>query len=153
MDSAEDKRFKDTLLSCRQHLNAVMDMQFSSDDSLLATASGDQSIRVIDMQTQQTKSVFQYHRSSCKQVRFKPGDENVLATCSRDGNITLWDTRCRGVDQPVLDTTAPTVAPGSHRVEYEERHVAKFHYDPFHVIHRAHMDRQALQVMNNTGGR
>jgi WD40 repeat protein len=153
MDSHHDKKFSKTLLACTQHSNAVMDMQFSSDDSLLATASGDQSVRIIDMRTQQTKHAFQFHRSSCKQVRFKPGDENVVATCSRDGNITLWDTRCKGAEQPVVDVTIPGGSLAAQSRTVRKSHTAMFHYDPFHIIHRAHMDRQALQLMNSTGVR
>ncbi|EXJ78763.1 hypothetical protein A1O1_09165 [Capronia coronata CBS 617.96] len=77
------------------HDNAIMDMELSPDDSLLATASGDQTCRIIDMKQQQSTYTLRGHVGSIKRVQFQPGSgNNVLATCSRDGSICLWDLRC-----------------------------------------------------------
>ena len=87
-----------------------MDMAFSPDDNLLATASGDQTAHVIDMFSQRTKYVMSGHASSVKQVCFLPGNSNVLATSSRDGNVRLWDLRCRGSEgciQQIQDGSCP----------------------------------------------
>lgn len=77
-------------------------MTFSDDDSLLATASGDQSARVVDMGTQTTIAVLGVHNASLKQVRFQSGsnNKNILATSGRDGSIQIWDLRCKGWDGP-----------------------------------------------------
>lgn len=83
-------------VSWNAHTNAVMDMQFSSDDSYLAAGSGDQTAQIIDVRTQQTLHVLAKHRSSVKQVRFQPGDEKIVATSSRDGAVQIWDLRCKG---------------------------------------------------------
>jgi WD40 repeat protein len=84
------------------HHNAVMDLTFSDDDALLATASGDQESHVVDMQTQQTIYRLCGHTASVKRVQFQPGSSsNVLATCSRDGNINIWDIRSPA-DRPSL---------------------------------------------------
>jgi WD40 repeat protein len=82
------------------HSNAIIDLCFSLDDSLLATASGDQTSRVIDMTTQTTISVLSKHSASLKQVRFQPGASNnsIIATSSRDGCVKIWDLRCKGTD-------------------------------------------------------
>lgn len=84
-------------------------MTFSEDDTLLATASGDQSAKVTDMTTQTTRSVLQKHHATVKQVRFQPGQNNksVLATSSRDGHVHIWDMRCKGSDGPVMDIHQP----------------------------------------------
>jgi WD40 repeat protein len=94
--------FKTVYLGFRVHTNAIIDMIFSQDDTLLATASGDQSARVVDMTTQATISVLQDHSASLKQVRFQPGtnSNSVLATSSRDGTVQIWDLRCKGNDGP-----------------------------------------------------
>ncbi|EXJ76802.1 uncharacterized protein A1O5_01310 [Cladophialophora psammophila CBS 110553] len=77
------------------HDNAVMDMEFSCDDKLLATASGDQSCRIIDMDTLMATHTLVGHTGSIKRVQWQPGSGNhVLATCSRDGSVRLWDLRC-----------------------------------------------------------
>ncbi|KAH8600067.1 WD40-repeat-containing domain protein [Bisporella sp. PMI_857] len=94
--------FSQTFMSFRVHANAIIDMVFSEDDSLLATASGDQSARVVDMSTQTTLSKLGNHTASLKQVRFQPGANNnsVLATSSRDGCVQLWDLRCNTTKSP-----------------------------------------------------
>jgi len=95
-ESAKDINppFNTPYVSFRPHQNAIMDLAFSSDDRLLATASGDQTARVTDMQTQTPLFVLAKHSSSVKQVTFQPGDDNIIATCSRDSAIALWDLRC-----------------------------------------------------------
>lgn len=83
-------------VSWRAHTNAVMDVQFSSDDMYIATGSGDQTAQIIDARTQQCVSVLARHKSSVKQVRFQPGDDKIVATSSRDGAVQIWDLRCKG---------------------------------------------------------
>lgn len=78
-----------------------MDLDFSDDDRLLATGSGDQTCRIIDMLTQETLHTLSGHSSSIKRVRFQPDSKNsIVATCSRDGNINIWDLRTRSVNRP-----------------------------------------------------
>jgi WD40 repeat protein len=64
LDSANGGRFKKAHLKCSQHKNALMDLEFSSDDSTLATAAGDQTARLIDMPTQKTKAVLESRHGS-----------------------------------------------------------------------------------------
>ncbi|OBT99960.1 hypothetical protein VE01_01960 [Pseudogymnoascus verrucosus] len=111
LESAKESQpaFKDIYVSFRPHSNAIIDMCFSQDDSLIATASGDQTSRVIDMATQTTISVLSNHTASLKQVRFQPGAANnsVLATSSRDGSVQIWDLRCKGMEGPVQSIQIP----------------------------------------------
>ncbi|KAH8429573.1 WD40 repeat domain-containing protein [Aspergillus melleus] len=103
LDSAKDDKngFSKAYLSFRPHMNAIMDLEFSSDDMLLATASGDQTAVVIDMATQKPIYCLANHTSSVKRVQFQPAANNkVLATCSRDGNVNIWDLRCKGFEKP-----------------------------------------------------
>ncbi|OQV04261.1 WD domain-containing protein [Cladophialophora immunda] len=88
------------LQSCMYpHDNAIMDMEFSDDDRLLATASGDQTCRIIDVDAQTSTHTLIGHLGSIKRVQWQPSSGNqVLATCSRDGSVCLWDLRCA---QPV----------------------------------------------------
>ncbi|CAK7267114.1 hypothetical protein SEPCBS119000_002375 [Sporothrix epigloea] len=90
--------FSDVYLSFAAHGNAVIDLAFSEDDYLLATASGDQTGKVIDMMTQTPISILDHHTASLKQIRFQPGrgGGNVLATSGRDGTVKIWDLRCQG---------------------------------------------------------
>lgn len=109
VDSSSDPSisFSKPHVSFRPHHNAIMDMAFSSDDYLIATASGDQTARVIDMRTQQTRYIMAGHVSSVKTVRFQPGNDSVLATSSRDGSVQLWDLRCRGTAVPPSEVAIP----------------------------------------------
>jgi WD40 repeat protein len=90
----------DIFLAFYPHSNAIIDLCFTLDDSLLATASGDQTSKVVDMTTQTTISVLSKHSASLKQVRFQPGTSNnsIIATSSRDGCVKIWDLRCRVTD-------------------------------------------------------
>lgn len=99
----EDAGFTDAYLGFRPHVNSIMDLEFSSDDMLLATASGDQTSLVIDMTTQKPIYCLSNHSSSVKRVQFQPASNNkVLATCSRDGNVNIWDLRCKGFERPAV---------------------------------------------------
>ena len=104
LESAKNEcdAFSQVYLGFRAHTNAIIDMAFSQDDTLLATASGDQSARVVDMKTQSTIAVLDNHSASLKQVRFQPGSSSnsVLATSSRDGTVQIWDLRCKGNSEP-----------------------------------------------------
>lgn len=105
LETTENGRpsFKTTFVKFRPHQNAVLDISFSPDDLLMATASGDQSSRVIDMPTQTPTYALSGHVSSVKQVCFQPGNSSVLATSSRDGAVQIWDLRCKGFDAPIHD--------------------------------------------------
>ncbi|KAH8891358.1 WD40 repeat-like protein [Thozetella sp. PMI_491] len=96
LDSSKD--FDKIHLTFQAHTNAVIDLAFSEDDYLLASASGDQTGKVIDMMTQSPVAILTHHTASLKQVRFQPGRNNrsVLATSSRDGSVQIWDLRCHG---------------------------------------------------------
>ncbi|MCJ1453894.1 hypothetical protein MMC28_004243 [Mycoblastus sanguinarius] len=100
----DDKRgFSKAYLAFRPHANAILDLAFSPDDLLLATASGDQTSQIIDMPTQRATYSLAGHLSSVKQVCFQPGSSNVVASSSRDGSVQIWDLRCKGFDPPVRD--------------------------------------------------
>lgn len=112
LDSSSNARFDKIHLCFQVHGNAIIDMAFSEDDQRLATASGDQSGKVVDMMTQTPISILGQHTASLKQVRFQPGQSqgNVLATSGRDGSIQIWDLRCNGgtavMDPIVLEREA-----------------------------------------------
>ncbi|KAL2135208.1 hypothetical protein VTI74DRAFT_9414 [Chaetomium olivicolor] len=111
-----NREFSKIHLSFQVHGNAIIDLAFSEDDYLLATASGDQTSRVIDMMTQRPISVLDHHTASLKQVRFQPGRGQgcVLATSGRDGSVQIWDLRCKG--GPVQDMTITPEAGLHHRL-------------------------------------
>ncbi|RMZ88370.1 hypothetical protein DV736_g4389, partial [Chaetothyriales sp. CBS 134916] len=94
--------FKRVHLAMKPHENAVMDLEFSEDDHLLATASGDQTCQIIDVQAQKSLYALTGHVSSVKRIQFVPGSKDLLVTCSRDGTLALWDTRIKLSESPLL---------------------------------------------------
>ncbi|KAK5098379.1 hypothetical protein LTS08_006512 [Lithohypha guttulata] len=89
--------FGKTVLRMQPHENAVMDMVFSHDDNLMATASGDQTCQLVDVQTQSSLYSLRAHTASVKKILFQPGTGNkLLASAGRDGSIYLWDLRVKG---------------------------------------------------------
>jgi len=98
LGDTEPRGFGKIHLHFQTHGNAIIDLAFSQDDYRLATASGDQTGRVMDMMTQTPIALLDQHSASLKQVRFQPGKGggHVLATSGRDGSIKIWDLRCRG---------------------------------------------------------
>ncbi|RMY52106.1 hypothetical protein D0865_05974 [Hortaea werneckii] len=94
--SPASNEFDKSHVKWRVHHNAIMDLAFSSNDYRLATGSGDQTARVVDMATQQTLCILSSHTSSVKQIRFNPSDSSasLLTTSSRDGTVQVWDLRC-----------------------------------------------------------
>src|ERR1700748_78449 len=112
MDTAPDFRagFSKPHLIFQPHAaNAIMDLAFSSDDSLLATASGDQTAQIIDVRTQSAVFALCKHTSSVKQICFQPGNDKVIATSSRDGTVQLWDLRCSGASVNTRSALGDTV--------------------------------------------
>lgn len=79
--------------------NAIIDIDVSGDDSRLATACGDWSGRIFDMNTQNAVVDLKGHTSGMRQILFQPGKANghVLATAAKDGCINIWDLRCAGL--------------------------------------------------------
>lgn len=113
LESAKDGKptFNTAYVAFKAHGNAVMDLAFSSDDQYLATASGDQMAKIIDMPTQTAVYVLAAeHTSSLKQVAFQPGNDNIIATCSRDSVVALWDLRCNGSNPVVKVATGDSAS-------------------------------------------
>jgi len=85
-------------ISILAHQNAVFDVCWlGTMDQQIATASGDQTIRIMDTTTWKQVSCLAGHRGSVKVVREMPcSDGKILGSAARDGNVMLWDMRCPG---------------------------------------------------------
>lgn len=116
VDSAKEDKvgFSKAHVSFRAHGNSIMNLEFSSDDLLLATAAGDQTTLIFDMITQKPIHCLSNHTSSVKHVQFQPASNNkMLATCSRDGTVNIWDLRCKGHENPSMQFHCALDADGS----------------------------------------
>jgi WD40 repeat protein len=74
----------------RGHEGAVLDVTFSSDGILLATASADGTARLWDITTGTTRTTIRPHAGPLWGVAFSP-DGTLLATASTHGTARLWD--------------------------------------------------------------
>lgn len=148
IDSDKSSAFEECHIMMRPLENAVTDLEFSADDSMLAIGCGDKSMRLIDMQSQRVKMVFKDHWGCIKQVRFRPGDPHVIATCCREGIVNLWDSRCRGEMRPVFTEIVhgdTRLGATSVKVEYK----AEYQSNPNRSWPRAHSDRLNMKLLND----
>lgn len=151
METAKDGKpeFSKAYLKFRPHANAILDLTFSPDDLLLATASGDQTAQVVDMPTQRPNHILAGHASSVKQVRFQPGSSSVLATSSRDGSVQIWDLRCKGLDGPV-QSIKTSFEPGNGDTTRKSSSTSKVTWArPVNSIYFAHSN-QTTALANST---
>ncbi len=75
------------------HENGIFDVKWNKLDTLLATASGDQSTRILCPRTSSCLHTLRGHSSTAKCVAWDPNHQDLLSTGGRDGPICLWDLR------------------------------------------------------------
>ncbi len=66
------------------------------DDTVMYSASGDQSVGVWDTATAQLICSCVGHCGSVKSVTPVDACPDVLASAGRDGMVAVWDVRCQG---------------------------------------------------------
>lgn len=69
----------------------VRDVAFSPDNTLVASANGDNTVQLWNVQTRQQQAVLYGHNGIVYAVDFSP-DGRLLASAGDDGTIRLWDT-------------------------------------------------------------
>ncbi|CAJ0914149.1 11688_t:CDS:2 [Entrophospora sp. SA101] len=98
-----DTRYDNTVeterirIEFRAHDNAIFDIMWSHDDKSLVTASGDQTARLWDVESQQPKAILCGHTCSIKSISYSTLNPCLWSTASRDGNIFIWDIRTVGL--------------------------------------------------------
>lgn len=85
------------------HDNAIFDVAWLRDDRSIATASGDATIRVFDVETSTRQALLRGHTGSAKCVRPCPSAPHFLLTAARDGDILGFDLRTRPDSLPYQD--------------------------------------------------
>jgi WD40 repeat protein len=74
-----------------QHSDDVIDVTFSPDGALMATADKDKMVRIWN-RSGQLLHTLRGHTESAERINFSP-DSQVLASASRDGTVKLWSRR------------------------------------------------------------
>ncbi|KAF8049618.1 hypothetical protein N665_2169s0008 [Sinapis alba] len=90
-ENTENARHRDWVA----HYNAVFDISWIKGDSCLLTASGDQTIKVWDVEENKCTGVLIGHTGTVKSMCSHPTDSDLLVSGSRDGCFALWDLRCK----------------------------------------------------------
>ncbi|KAI0332507.1 WD40 repeat-like protein [Cubamyces sp. BRFM 1775] len=95
----DDWDFEPQRITVQPHANGIFDVKWSPSDTLLATASGDHSIRITTLSPsvpsqERTLHTLRGHEGTVKTVAWGPShDGDILCTGGRDGGICLWDLR------------------------------------------------------------
>eukprot|EP00898_Chlorokybus_atmophyticus_P004010 jgi/Chlat1/460/Chrsp103S01070 len=98
------------------HLNAVFDIAWVKGGSHLLTASGDQTVRLWDVETRTHAVTFTGHRGSVKSVYGMHNNPSCLVSGSRDGSLMLWDSRVLHADAAVSGPVQTVV--DAHKVHH-----------------------------------
>ncbi|KAG5081905.1 hypothetical protein JHK84_051943 [Glycine max] len=77
------------------HHNAVFDTCWNKEDTQILTASGDQTIKVWDVQEQKCLGLLTGHTGSVKSMCSHPTNSDIIVSGSRDGSFRIWDLRCK----------------------------------------------------------
>ncbi|KAI9507689.1 WD40-repeat-containing domain protein, partial [Russula earlei] len=97
------------------HNNGIFDVQWSPDDTFLATCSADRTTCITDVATGKTLHRLRGHNSTVKTVVWDPQQASLLSTGGRDGGICVWDLRMAGQSsQGMTSHTSVIVIDSAH---------------------------------------
>ncbi|KAK7271655.1 hypothetical protein RJT34_27734 [Clitoria ternatea] len=94
-ENAEDAKICDWV----SHHNAVFDVCWIKEDTQILTASGDQTMKVWDVQEKTCLGVLTGHTGSVKSMCPHPTNADIVVSGSRDGSFRLWDLRCKSMSR------------------------------------------------------
>jgi WD40 repeat protein len=83
------------------HDNAIFDVAWLHDDRAIATAGGDATTRVFDVETNTRIALLRGHAGSAKCVRPCPSAPSLLFSAGRDGHILGFDLRAPAQTDPL----------------------------------------------------
>ncbi|KAJ8750096.1 hypothetical protein K2173_014011 [Erythroxylum novogranatense] len=93
--SCQENAGKARICEWMAHQNAIFDVCWIRDDTNLLTASGDQTIKVWDVQEKKCTGVLTGHTGSVKSLYSHPTNSDLLVSGSRDESFAIWDLRCK----------------------------------------------------------
>ncbi|CAK9322544.1 unnamed protein product [Citrullus colocynthis] len=115
--SHEENTEKSRVSEWEAHRNAVFDVCWIKDDTQMITASGDQSMKLWDVQEMECIGTLRGHKGSVKSISSHPTNHDLIVSGSRDGSFALWDLRttsCSKVGSEVMCLRPTAVVKGAH---------------------------------------
>ncbi|KAL2335722.1 hypothetical protein Fmac_016935 [Flemingia macrophylla] len=96
-DTASSEENAEEAMICNwlSHQNAVFDICWIKEDTQILTASGDQTIKLWDVQERKCLGVLTGHTGSVKSLCSHPTNSDIIVSGSRDGSFRIWDLRCK----------------------------------------------------------
>ncbi|XP_026660350.1 denticleless protein homolog isoform X2 [Phoenix dactylifera] len=76
------------------HNNAIFDVCWIKDDNHILTASGDQTIKIWNVEKRKCTGILVGHTGSVKSLCSHSSNPDLVVSGSRDGSFALWDLRC-----------------------------------------------------------
>ncbi|ELR10623.1 hypothetical protein GMDG_04892 [Pseudogymnoascus destructans 20631-21] len=133
--------FKDIYVSFRPHSNAIIDMCFSQDDSLIATASGDQTSRYSAI----TPPPSNKSASNQAQPTTASSQHPAETAASRSGisDAKAWKAQFKASKFPSTPSTTPSNPPLPSRLNYGA---------VINSIYQAHAPSRSLPPLTSTDG-
>lgn len=98
--------------------NRVYSIDVSGENSLIATASDQPFIRLLDMRSTSSAHTLKGHKGKTLSVKWHPVNQNLLASGGYDGEVRIWDIRqsrnllCR-LDMLTTNTSTSSSSPSS----------------------------------------
>lgn len=84
------------VLKHQAHSNSIFDFEWCFSDNKILTASGDMTSLLLNYEYGSNitnETLLMGHTKSIKNVKQAFYDENIIASCGRDGTIFIWDLR------------------------------------------------------------
>ncbi|KAH9284036.1 Denticleless -like protein [Echinococcus granulosus] len=108
------------------HDNAIFSVKWVTHADQFLTASGDQTIKLIDSETGSVVSVYVGHTMSVRSLALSPEDHHIFASASRDGSVRLWDMRTQnsegvGSSAHIQGCHLPSIESSSRRSRSKSR--------------------------------
>ncbi|MCL7047661.1 hypothetical protein MKW94_012973 [Papaver nudicaule] len=94
--NCRDKAVEARVCEWEAHDNAIFDLCWTKDDTHLLTASGDQKIKIWNVEERHCVGVLTGHTGSVKSICAHPSKPDLIVSGSRDGSFAQWDLRCKG---------------------------------------------------------